>query len=73
MTFKTFINTYESDDLMEFDFINDAKGDSRFPNVKSEMQLKSHLHGRRACSEAVEAAKRLWKKYQDTQNSELIV
>jgi len=73
MMFKTFLKTYESDDLMESDFINDARGQSRFPNVKSEMQLTSYLNGRRACSEAVNAGKRLWKKYQAELNSELLV
>mgnify|MGYP005748655195 CR=1 FL=1 len=73
MRFKTFLKSYEADDLMEFDFINDAKSDSRFPNVKSWSDLSFYLYSRRAPYQAIEAAEELWQRYEEARKPQLLV
>ena len=73
MTMMAFLNTHESDDPLESDFINDAKSDSRFPDAKSWDELESYLHRRGACYQAVEAGEQLWKKYEASMKSDLLV
>lgn len=73
MSLKTFLKSHETDDPLEFDFIIDAKSDTRFPNAKSWDALESYLYRRGACYQAIEAAEQLWKKYAGSQNTKLLV
>lgn len=49
----------------EGDFIEDAKGDWRFPNVKSWDDLRSYLRDRGACPESIQAAAAVWNHYNE--------
>ncbi|MBA4491884.1 YozE family protein [Paracoccus sp. S1E-3] len=73
MHFKTFLKTCEVDDPMEFDFINDAKSDSRFPDVRTLAALTSYLYHRGAPYQAIEAAEQLWQKYDESRKPQLLV
>lgn len=73
MHFKDFIKSCDPTDVMEFDFVNDAKGDGKFPNVKNWAELRCYLYRRNACHEAINAGKRLWKKYRAARLDDLLV
>lgn len=46
------------------DFIEDAKTDRRFPDVQSPTELRDYLWTRNACSEALVAGAKAWRRYE---------
>lgn len=63
MTFKQWLATRNVTQNPRGDFLDDAKGDSSFPEVHSKDQLETYLASKSACSEAVVEALKLWRQY----------
>jgi hypothetical protein len=62
--FREFIRTQRVTRDHRGDFIGDAKGDRTLPNVKSWPELEVYLQQEKACSEAIQAAKKVWSEFE---------
>ena len=73
MSFKNYILSRRAGQspsgLLTHDLRRDFK---RLPDVESLDQLRGYLHTRFACSEAIEAARTVWRGYVDAQKRKTI-
>ena len=68
MFYKWCIEKYELKDSPSGDFAVDMKNDNNFPKeADTEQELKTYLRSRRACREALNVFKKLWKEYTNNQ------
>jgi uncharacterized protein YozE (UPF0346 family) len=64
MTFKEYLVTRQVNNNIQGDFVNDAKSDSKFPDVTTWPELNRYLLQRNAYFVAIEAARLVWSAYQ---------
>lgn len=68
LTFRHYLDRARPLDPPARDFIEDARADRRFPSsVTCWLTLANYLRSRRACPEAIRAAKRVWRNYERAQ------
>lgn len=66
MSFKKFILERKVTDDPEGDFVDDTKRVSDFPEeLTSFAGLQAYLEFKRACPEAIEAGRKLWREYKE--------
>jgi len=64
MTFREYIAKRQARENPQGDFVRDARDDARMPDVTSWSQLHAYLRSIRACPEAVDAGRLVWRSYQ---------
>jgi hypothetical protein len=69
LSFRDYVLTHSPEDSPAGDFIMDSKHPSqKFPDVKSWGELENWLYAQSACSEAIESARVVWKRYLRAKN-----
>lgn len=63
MPFYEWVLTRRVTDSPRGDLIYDIKKDERFTTADNEASIEAYLIRRHACSEAIEAFRKLWKEY----------
>jgi hypothetical protein len=64
MTFQEYLAKRQARDNPQGDFVRDCRSDRAMPDVTTWPQLHFHLRSKRACPEAVEAGRLVWRSYQ---------
>lgn len=61
--FREWVRSKTAHDNPRGDFIKDAKFDRELPDVSTFEELERYLRRKRACDDAIDAAKSLWKEF----------
>jgi hypothetical protein len=64
MSFREYIRIRRHTDNPQGDFVEDARGDPNFPDVKTWDEMEGYLRHRSASHEAIAAARVVWRQYQ---------
>lgn len=67
MTFREYIAIRRFSDSPQGDFVQDARGDSTFPDVGTWAELETYLTSKGAIEAAIDAARSVWNGYEAAQ------
>ncbi|OXE35531.1 MAG: hypothetical protein CGW95_13285 [Phenylobacterium zucineum] len=69
MTFADYLAKRQARDNPQGDFVRDAREDARMADMHTWPQLQAYLYSKRACHEAIEAGRLVWRSYQQFRKS----